>query len=172
MHQFPHHEWFWWLDLVRSPLIFKLTVKYTFIMEPSRSLSSQIFSRLDQIAVRNISLTRNPLGMNGVPHVDFSQPIDLIISQDCGGFSLGSFLLRRSDFARRLLDMWWDPILYEQKYAEIWGCELIKGIWNGITRSKMHLYFLSMCLLTHLGAYVFQSSIYTQPCWIYPSAVN
>jgi mannan polymerase II complex MNN10 subunit len=49
-----------------------------------------------------------------IAHVDQSQPMDILISQDCSGFNLGSFLVRRSEFTRRVLDMWWDPIFYEQ----------------------------------------------------------
>ena len=86
-------------------------------MESARSLDDQIFSRVDEIATRNISETHNPLNIPEIPFVDYTKPIDMLISQDCGGFNLGSFLLRRSEFTRRVLDLWWDPILYEQKYA-------------------------------------------------------
>ena len=110
-------------------------------MEPSRSLDSQIFSRLDKLAYRNLSTSQNPLDIPEISHVDQSQPIDILISQDCGGFNLGSFLVRRSEFTRRVLDMWWDPIFYEQKYCPQ-GYELIEGIWNGIIRNKTHLYVL------------------------------
>ena len=85
-------------------------------MEPSRSLDTQIFSRLDTIAYRNISQSHNPLDIPDLAHVDRSQPMDILISQDCSGFNLGSFLVKRSEFTRRVLDMWWDPIFYEQKY--------------------------------------------------------
>jgi mannan polymerase II complex MNN10 subunit len=88
-------------------------------MEPSRSLDAQIFSQLDQIATRNISATHNPLEISEMAHVDSSKPMDILISQDCGGFNLGSFLLRRSEFTRRVLDMWWDPVFYEQKYLQL-----------------------------------------------------
>jgi mannan polymerase II complex MNN10 subunit len=84
-------------------------------MEPSRSLDAQIFSRLDKIAYRQISESHNPLGLPETEYIDPSHPMDIIISQDCGGFSLGSFLIRKSDFTRRVMDMWWDPIFYEQK---------------------------------------------------------
>ena len=84
-------------------------------MEPSQSLEAQIFSRLDKIAYRNISESHNPLNLPEIEYIDLSQPMDIIISQDCGGFNLGSFLIRKSEFTRRLMDMWWDPIFYEQK---------------------------------------------------------
>jgi mannan polymerase II complex MNN10 subunit len=87
-------------------------------MEPSRSLHQQIFSHIDEIAVRNISQTYNPLDIPDIPHVDYTKPMDILVSQDCSGFNLGSFLIRRSEFTRRVLDMWWDPILYEQKHMD------------------------------------------------------
>jgi mannan polymerase II complex MNN10 subunit len=85
-------------------------------MEPSRSLDTHIFSRLDTIAWRKLPDLHNPLQIPDIAYVDYSQPIDILISQDCGGFNLGSFLIRRSDFTHRVLDMWWDPIFYEQRY--------------------------------------------------------
>jgi mannan polymerase II complex MNN10 subunit len=87
-------------------------------MEPSRSLNQQIFTHLNEIAERNISKTFNPLGIPDIPHVDYTKSMDILISQDCSGFNLGSFLIRRSEFTRRVLDMWWDPILYEQKHMD------------------------------------------------------
>jgi hypothetical protein len=85
-------------------------------MEPSRSLNTQIFSRLDKITYRALRGIHNPLNITDIPHVDYSQPMDMLISQDCSGFNLGSFLIRRTEWTRRVLDMWWDPIFYEQKY--------------------------------------------------------
>ena len=44
--------------------------------------------------------------------------LNLILSQDCSGFNLGSFFVRRSAWADRLLDVWWDPVAYEQMHME------------------------------------------------------
>lgn len=44
--------------------------------------------------------------------------INLLIPQDCGGFNLGSFFVRRSPWTDRLLDIWWDPVFYEQRHME------------------------------------------------------
>jgi mannan polymerase II complex MNN10 subunit len=98
---------------------FPTNVEYTYIMEPSRSLHTQIFSKLDRISYRNLSEAYNPLDIPNIPYVDYSKPMDILISQDCSGFNLGSFLLRRSEFTHRLLDMWWDPVFYEQKYLPL-----------------------------------------------------
>ena len=106
-------------------------------MEPSRSLNTQIFAKLNEITYRNLSIAYNPLSIPNIPHVDFSQPMDILISQDCSGFNLGSFLIKRSEFTRRVLDMWWDPIFYEQKYVPK-AIDLTVDIWNGIIKNRMH----------------------------------
>ncbi|CAF9922676.1 MAG: hypothetical protein GOMPHAMPRED_002641 [Gomphillus americanus] len=118
MRKYPKAEWFWWLDL------------NTFIMEPSISLQSQVFNELNKNVYRDIN-QYNPLNITHPPTSEFLDPIsrspsgdnktssiDLIVPQDCAGFNLGSFLLRRSAWTDRLLDIWWDPVLYEQKHME------------------------------------------------------
>lgn len=104
MREFPDAEWFWWLDLD------------TLIMEPSIPLEDHIFKRLDTIATRNLSVF-NPLQMEtDLAYTDFTQPMELLITQDCGGFNLGSFLIKNSEWSQLLLDVWWDPIAYSQKH--------------------------------------------------------
>lgn len=104
MRQFPDAEWFWWLDL------------HTYIMEPEVSLDKHIFYNLDNSTYRDLSYF-NPLNIpEKLPYVDYNQPLDLLITQDCSGFNLGSFLIRRSEWTEKLLDVWWDPVFYEQKH--------------------------------------------------------
>ncbi len=99
-------------------------------MEPSISLQHHIFNTLDKQIYRDINVY-NPLNVTHPPQTEFLDPvarsatgdnltssIDIIIPQDCDGFNLGSFFVRRSSFTERLLDMWWDPVLYEQKHME------------------------------------------------------
>ncbi|KAB8069227.1 glycosyltransferase family 34 protein [Aspergillus leporis] len=118
MRKYPHAEWFWWVDL------------NTWIMEYSYSLPDHIFNRLDEIAYRDINVY-NPLNISHPPTEVYldevsrspegdrdPSSIQLVLSQDCGGFSLGSFFLRRSVWSERLLDIWWDPVMYEQKHME------------------------------------------------------
>lgn len=106
MRQFPDAEWFWWLDL------------HTYIMEPQIGLEQHIFRNLRNETYRDLSYY-NPLNISvSIPYVDYNQPVDLVITQDCGGFSLGSFFIRRSEWTERLLDLWWDPVFYDQKHME------------------------------------------------------
>jgi len=109
---------FWWLDL------------NTFIMEPSYSLQKHIFNRLEDNTYRDINIY-NPLNITHPPDANYlgaegsylvgdgdPNSINLIIPQDCGGFNLGSFFIRRSQWTDQLLDIWWDPVGYEQKHME------------------------------------------------------
>ena len=109
---------FWWLDL------------NTFIMEPSYPLQKHVFNDIVGNTYRDINLY-NPLNISHPfqsPHLDpvarspngngRAESIDLILPQDCGGFNLGSFFIHRSIFTDRLLDIWWDPVGYEQKHME------------------------------------------------------
>ena len=109
---------FWWLDL------------NTFVMEPSYSLQKQIFNDLGSNTYRDINVY-NPLKIEhpfNDSHLDpdslspvgdgKASSIDLIIPQDCAGFNLGSFFVHRSTWTDRLVDVWWDPVGYEQKHME------------------------------------------------------
>ncbi|OJI79735.1 alpha-1,6-mannosyltransferase [Aspergillus tubingensis] len=118
MRKHPDAEWFWWLDLS------------TWIMEYSYSLQDHIFDRLDEIIYRDINVY-NPLNISHPPDDAYLDEVSrspngdgdpssvhMLLSQDCGGFNLGSFFIRRSLWADRLLDAWWDPVMYEQKHME------------------------------------------------------
>ncbi|KAK9466424.1 galactosyl transferase GMA12/MNN10 family-domain-containing protein [Lipomyces arxii] len=106
MKQYPKAEWFWWLDL------------HTYIMEPSVSLEKQVFNKLYNTTYRDLSYY-NPLNIPvSIPFVDKEHETNLIVPQDCGGFNLGSFFIRRSEWTDFLLDIWWDPVFYEQRHMQ------------------------------------------------------
>ncbi|KAF2460104.1 galactosyl transferase GMA12/MNN10 family-domain-containing protein [Lineolata rhizophorae] len=118
MRKYPNAEWFWWLDL------------NTFIMEPSYSLQAHIFNNLGENTYRDINVY-NPLNISHPLTEEYLDPetrstvgdgdpssINLIVPQDCGGFNLGSFFVRRSAWTDRLFDIWWDPVGYEQKHMQ------------------------------------------------------
>lgn len=105
MREYPDAEWFWWLDT------------YTYIMEPELKLEDYILKHVDNYAYRSLKYF-NPINLNvNLPYVkNKDTPINMVISQDCGGFSLGSFFIKRSEWTELLLDTWWDPVLYEQMH--------------------------------------------------------
>ncbi|KAG5937734.1 hypothetical protein E4U60_001746 [Claviceps pazoutovae] len=116
MRKYPNAEWFWWLDL------------NTMVMEPSYSLQDHLFDNLGKDVYRDIN-EWNPLNITHpltYPYLDKSatspvgdgniNSVNLMLSQDCSGFNLGSFFVRRSAWTERLLDIWWDPVAYEQNH--------------------------------------------------------
>lgn len=144
---------FWWLDL------------NTFIMEPSISLQNHIFNHLSDNVYRDINYY-NPLNITHPPNSVFLDPasrsptsdnltssIDLVLAQDCSGFTLGSFFVRRSAFADQLLDIWWDPVLYEQKHME----------WEHKEQDALeHIYTSQPYIRTHV-AFIEQRKINSYP---------
>ncbi|KAJ6134677.1 hypothetical protein N7523_000999 [Penicillium sp. IBT 18751x] len=116
MRKYPDAEWFWWLDL------------NTWIMEHDTSLQSHIFNHLDDRVYRDIN-EYNPMNITH-PLPEFylddlgralegdgdPDSLNMLLTQDCTGFNLGSFFLRRSLWTDRLLDSWWDPVMYEQMH--------------------------------------------------------
>jgi mannan polymerase II complex MNN10 subunit len=99
-------------------------------MEPTYSLQSHIFNNIGKNVYRDINVY-NPLNISHPPTNRYLDPIalspigdgkdssiNLIVPQDCSGFNLGSFFIKRSAWTDRLLDIWWDPVSYEQKHME------------------------------------------------------
>ena len=99
-------------------------------MEPSYSLQSHIFNHLSQNTYRDIN-EWNPLNITHPPKLPYldkdslssvgdglPSSINMILPQDCSGFNLGSFFMRRSAWTDRLLDIWWDPVHYEQRHMQ------------------------------------------------------
>lgn len=118
MHKYPDAEWFWWLDL------------NTWIMEYDTSLQEHIFDNLGSNVYRDIT-AYNPMNITH-PLPEFwldemgrslegdgdPDSLQFLLSQDCAGFNLGSFFVRRSLWTDRLLDAWWDPVMYEQMHMQ------------------------------------------------------
>lgn len=118
LHKYPDAEWFWWLDL------------NTWVMEYGTSLQSHVFNNLESLVYRDIN-EYNPLNITH-PLPEFyldelgrsregdgdTRSINMLLTQDCGGFNLGSFMVRRSLWTDRLLDALWDPVMYEQMHME------------------------------------------------------
>ncbi|KAJ5729630.1 uncharacterized protein N7483_004138 [Penicillium malachiteum] len=116
MRKYPNAEWFWWLDL------------NTWVMEYGSSLQDYLLNDLDSHVYRDIN-DYNPLNItHPLPEFYLDElgrsregdrdpsSLNMLLTQDCGGFNLGSFLVRRSAWTDRLLDAWWDPVMYEQMH--------------------------------------------------------
>lgn len=99
-------------------------------MEPDYSLQTHIFNNLAKNTYRDINVY-NPLNITHPLEDAYLDPlsrsvdgdgkpesINLIVPQDCSGFNLGSFFVRRSTWTDRIFDIWWDPVGYEQRHME------------------------------------------------------
>ncbi|CCH44850.1 putative alpha-1,6-mannosyltransferase MNN10 [Wickerhamomyces ciferrii] len=106
--QFSENDlWFWYIDL------------YTLIMEPEISLEKLIFNKIDEIVYRDLQyFNPNSLDLD-IPYINYEEPLNLILTQDCGGFNLQSFLIKKTDWSITLLDLLFDPVFYLQN-VEIW----------------------------------------------------
>lgn len=119
MNQYPNAMWFWWLDI------------NTIIMNTQISLEKHFLNNLNLETYRTLE---NKNYSNFIPKLHFSEynnQIDLILTEDCNGINLGSFLIRRSEWSKMLLDLWWNKKLYEH----------MKNIWiNDEQDALMSLY--------------------------------
>lgn len=136
LRKYPNAEWYFWLRILTSTFANNYMFRFwwldlnTFVMEPSYSLQRHVFNDLAKNTYRDINVY-NPLNISHPfmsEHLDADarsavgdgkpESINLIVPQDCAGFNLGSFFIRRSAWTERLLDVWWDPVGYEQKHME------------------------------------------------------
>lgn len=136
LRKYPNAEWYFWLRILTNTFANRYVSRFwwldlnTFVMEPSYSLQQHVFNDLAKNTYRDINLY-NPLNISHPfmsEHLDVDarsavgdgkpESINLIVPQDCAGFNLGSFFIRRSAWTERLLDVWWDPVGYEQKHME------------------------------------------------------
>ncbi|ODV93864.1 hypothetical protein PACTADRAFT_51615 [Pachysolen tannophilus NRRL Y-2460] len=107
-------EWYWYLDM------------YTLIMEPDISIDDLVLSRLNSVYRDLNYFNPNDLFVDDTEessknydlYDDNENSIDLILTQDCKGINLNSFLIKRSDWSNLLLDILWDPVFYKQMHLK------------------------------------------------------
>lgn len=105
MDEYANGDWFWYLDL------------RTFIMEPQLSVEEVVFDQLDELISRNL-IYFNPSKLDlEVPFVHADEPINMILAQDCGGFNLHSFLVKKTSWTMTLFDLLFDPVVYLQQHT-------------------------------------------------------
>lgn len=139
-------EWYWYLDL------------HTLIMQPERSIEEVVFSIIEK-ASRTGAFLYNSDNLDDVKDKDLTwsnlaykrefsrfdvdpetsklthKDIDLILTEDCYGINLSSFLIRRSKWSELLLDMLWEPVMYRQMHLN----------WNKLERKDLpHNYGFSL----------------------------
>ncbi|KAJ5681656.1 uncharacterized protein N7477_001596 [Penicillium maclennaniae] len=104
----PNAEWVWWMDM--DIIIMNMTLSIY-----DHNLSKEGLAR-------NILLDHKVHGAGGgmsgftTPASYKHDDINFIISQDSWGVNVGSFLIRRGDRSKWLLDLWTDPLYISQNW--------------------------------------------------------
>jgi mannan polymerase II complex MNN11 subunit len=99
MTLYPQATFFFYLD------------PHTLIMNPTLSVEAHVVgkSRLESLMITDVpivppdSVIKTFAGVKG-------DMIDMVLTQDRDGLSERSFILRRGDWAKFLLDSWFDPL--------------------------------------------------------------
>ncbi|ODQ79350.1 glycosyltransferase family 34 protein [Babjeviella inositovora NRRL Y-12698] len=104
----PEAEWFWYVDM------------NSYIMMPEISLEELIWSHSESISRDKTEYFHGKPSKTDsrMPYVDYDEPVELIVSQDCLGFNLESFFIRRSEWTDMLLDVMFDPIFYKALHVK------------------------------------------------------
>ncbi|OAX78517.1 hypothetical protein ACJ72_07176 [Emergomyces africanus] len=89
------------------------------IMNPSLSLTSHILdkNRLESLMIKDKPVVPPDSVIKTYSHLA-AKDVDFIISQDAENLCPGSFILRRTDWARYLLDAWFDPLYRNYNFAK------------------------------------------------------
>ena len=116
----------------RSAYFFYLS-PHALVMDPSKSLKSHILdkSRLESLMLKDTPVVPPDSIIKTFKHLR-EKDIDFITTQDSMDLSPASFILKNGDFARFLLDLWFDPLFRTYKFAkaEIHG---LVSSWFNIT---------------------------------------
>ncbi|ORY80907.1 galactosyl transferase [Protomyces lactucae-debilis] len=99
LQEHPEADWIWYLD------------PEALIMDQSLSLVNDILkpSVLSNLILRDVPVVPGENIIKTLKTPDM-ESIDFILSQDQQGFNAHSFLLRRGDYAKYLLESWYDPL--------------------------------------------------------------
>ncbi|KAL4780724.1 galactosyl transferase GMA12/MNN10 family-domain-containing protein [Aspergillus varians] len=101
-----------------STYFFHLDVNALF-MNPTESLESRLLNkhRLESLMRRDVSVVPFNSIIKTFSHLR-PEDIDLIVTNDAEDLNMGSFVLRQGEFARFLLDTWFDPLYRKYNFAK------------------------------------------------------
>lgn len=97
--KFPDCKYIWYLD------------QHSFIMNPVLAVEEHIMkpSRLESLMIKDHPVVPPDSIIKTFSHLK-GQDVDFVLTQDHEGLSPGSFILRNGDWARFLLETWYDPL--------------------------------------------------------------
>ncbi|KAH7367230.1 mannosyltransferase complex component [Plectosphaerella cucumerina] len=127
MSKFPECRYMWYLD------------QDAYIMEPSISLEEHLMNaaRLEELMLRDQSVVPPDSIIKTFTHLK-GRDVDLVLTQDREGLSVGSFVVRNGEWAQYLLESWFDPLYrsYNFQKAENHALEHIVQ-WHPTILSKL-----------------------------------
>ncbi|KAL5343745.1 galactosyl transferase GMA12/MNN10 family-domain-containing protein [Aspergillus crustosus] len=92
---------------------------HALFMNPKESLETHLLNKhsLESLMRRDVPVVPPDSIIKTFAHLR-PQDIDLIITNDAEDLNTGSFVLRQGDFARFLLDTWFDPLYRSYNFAK------------------------------------------------------
>ncbi|KAL4953121.1 galactosyl transferase GMA12/MNN10 family-domain-containing protein [Aspergillus filifer] len=92
---------------------------HALLMNPSESLESRFLNkhRLEALMRRDVPVVPPDSIIKTFAHLR-AEDIDLVLTNDAKDLNTGSFVLRQGDFARFLLDTWFDPLYRSYNFAK------------------------------------------------------
>lgn len=127
MSKFPDCRYMWFLD------------QDAYIMESSISLEEHVMdaTRLEELMLRDQSVVPPDSIIKTFTHLK-GKDVDLVLTQDREGLSVGSFVVRNGEWAQFLLESWFDPLYrsYNFQKAENHALEHIVQ-WHPTVLSKL-----------------------------------
>ncbi|KAJ4414290.1 putative alpha-1,6-mannosyltransferase mnn11 [Gnomoniopsis sp. IMI 355080] len=127
--KYPDATYFWYVDVD------------TFIMNPQMSVEKDVMAaaKLEETMLVDLPVVPPDSIIKTFSHLS-GKDVDLVLTQDKEGLATSSFVLRNSEWARFLLETWFDPIYrsYNFQKAETHALEHIVQ-WHPTILSKLAL---------------------------------
>ena len=107
--KYPDAKWIWYIH------------DDAFIMDPKTKFEHLVTDKgLDEAMIKGQPLVPPESIIRTFSHIK-GKEVDLVLTQDQQGISLGSFAIRNTEWAKFLLDTWYDPVYrnYNFQKAEL-----------------------------------------------------
>lgn len=114
MTKYPHTTYFFSL----SP--------HSLIMNPSLSLTEHVMApkRLESLMMKDKPVVPPDSVIHTFSHIK-GDKVDLVLTQDGEGLCQESFIIRRGEWARFFLDIWFDPLFRSYNFQKAEGHALV-----------------------------------------------
>ncbi|KAK2001848.1 galactosyl transferase GMA12/MNN10 family protein [Colletotrichum falcatum] len=127
MTNYPEAAWFWYLD------------QDSYIMDLSTSVESLVLKsdKLNSLMIRDQAVVPPDSIIKTFPHLK-GEDIDFVLTQDREGLSAGSFFVRNGEWAKFLIDTWFDPLYRSYNFQKAEGHALEHIVqWHPTILSKL-----------------------------------